>query len=572
MNEELMRKLGVDQGDPVMLTVESGHRFTVEGVGSIDQIRSVDEASMLLSMFNHLASNHYYFLAEFGFTDKVKWRPQQYEHLMNFPAFKWLNVNSQRYKAFKALYSQVESDFVDFSMNLSGQIGIELQELLNLKHDENFKDLVETVEAVIKEAEDKLAKLLQAGIEKADVVIGSGTFFSATLLPIEKAFLVSGVDVGSYPLRERKISITVNPFLLFWLISSFFQYKASGIEPSPIPITLSSVEELEGFVRRVPVQSVQLKVYSPSKLCVEALSSEEYAKQWVKKVFFKAMESKRYLTVGDFLLPFTAPSIVQEIKLITHEEIPYLDSTPYGLIPYKEGLVIPEVDQGTEVVVTFYTNPLFDRDRPLLLDTNVITLLSFPYKPTSSFFKAFMEGREILLPAVVVYELKRKFNVGKERSGMINALSRLYEMNAIGLLKMRVIGELTFQPQLASTQEERKEMGRDFRDALILMEAIKHNAVLFTNDVRLREIAILLGVPSISYNSLLDDTASIIRERRRLHKSELIDLVKQTAGEVRGEEYTVEEIEEALSYLRFSGRIRFDGDYIEWLERPVAKT
>jgi len=61
---------------------------------------------------------------------------------------------------------------------------------------------------------------------------------------------------------------------------------------------------------------------------------------------------------------------------------------------------------------------------------------------------------------------------------------------------------------------------------MILLEAIRREAVLFTNDKELRILAALLGVPTISYNSSLDDVWSIVskvcRERReKIYKSSL---------------------------------------------------
>ena len=100
-----------------------------------------------------------------------------------------------------------------------------------------------------------------------------------------------------------------------------------------------------------------------------------------------------------------------------------------------------------------------------------------------------------------------------------------------------------------------KDAKRDIRDSMILLEAIRREAVLFTNDKELRILAALLGVPTISYNSLLDDVWSIVskvcRERReKVHKKEIIKLVKDYALRVRGEKYRDEDITLVLGYLR----------------------
>jgi len=100
-----------------------------------------------------------------------------------------------------------------------------------------------------------------------------------------------------------------------------------------------------------------------------------------------------------------------------------------------------------------------------------------------------------------------------------------------------------------------KDVKRDVRDSMIHLEAIRREAVLFTNDKELRILAALLGVPTISYNSSLDDVWSIVskvcRERReKIYKKEIIKLVKDYALRIRGEKYRDEDITLVLGYLR----------------------
>jgi len=567
VRKEVCEDLGVNFNDLVGFELFSniGRRcFTIETVKSIDEINPENEAIMMLSLFDQIANNHWYFLSEFGFTDKVTWKPRQYDYLFDMPAFEWLKENTKQYKTFKTIYNKIEERFLDFSMEIRGVVGLDLHELLREETEEEGKLKSEIIK-MVKELTVEEAELFRSGIEKADVIIGSGSFFSSTLLPIETAFLVSDVDVGSFtlPLSPQR-EITVNPFLFYWLLSNIFQLENQRVIPCLLPISLASPAG-----GKVPIKKLKLKVYSPSKLCVEAFfNSEEEAKQWAKEKIFEMVGCKKHFTIGDFLLPFTAPSQVQKVELLSHQPTPFVDASPYGPIIYREGAVVPEITQGTDIEIEFFTNPLYDNSHPLLLDTNVISLMTFPYRPHSPFFVTFMENRDILIPAIVVYELKRKMGVGKERTGIIYALNRLYEMQAAGILKMKIVGEVL--PELITVSDiggKLKDLNRDFRDTLILLEAKKHNAVLFTNDKTLRKMAILIGIPSISYNSLLDDVEAVVYERKELRKSELTKIVKDIVQEIRGEEYAEEDIKTALNYLYFSGKIKIEGDFIKWVDK-----
>ena len=90
---------------------------------------------------------------------------------------------------------------------------------------------------------------------------------------------------------------------------------------------------------------------------------------------------------------------------------------------------------------------------------------------------------------------------------------------------------------------------------MILLEAVRREAVLFTNDKELRILAALLGVPTISYNSLSDDiwfiVSKVCREKRgKVDVKEIVKLVKDYALRVRGESYRDGDITLVLGYLR----------------------
>ena len=142
---------------------------------------------------------------------------------------------------------------------------------------------------------------------------------------------------------------------------------------------------------------------------------------------------------------------------------------------------------------------------------------------------------------------------------------KLQDYKSANSIKLTISGELSEEAatnelliQLAIKENKNKDVKdvkRDIRDSMILLEAIRREAVLFTNDKELRILAALLGVPTISYNSLLDDVwyivSKVCRERRgKVDKKEIIKLVKDYALRVRGEKYRDEDITLVLGYLR----------------------
>lgn len=448
IRKDIMKEIGVKVGDFIAITTSSGvRRFTYEQVENIDKIKIRNEAYMLLSLFDTLACNHYYFLAEFGFTEKVSWVPKQYNYIIDIdPAFKLLDKHGREYKVFKKLYSIVEDKFLDMTMSLRRE-GFDPSIILTTKGEE-FGEIKSKIMKEIESSADCVENIIKDAFQDADLVIGSGTYFSLTLFPFEIAFSISGIDVGSFALPSYKQGITINPFLFYWLLSSIFRSNGSKLNPNYVPVKVECIEDLED--REIPIKRLKLRTYSPSKLCVESFYySESNAVQWVRDHLSNVFKVKPYVIVGDFLTPFTVPSVVRDFELVEYErEFPYkgpfVNITPYGLFIYK----------------------------------------------------------------------------------------------------------------------------RDVRDILIVLEAIKHGAILFTNDINLRKLALMLGIPSISYNSLLDDIREVIREmckHRKVHISDIVKAVKEFGLNIREEEYDEEEIKMALNYLVFSGTIKIKDNYVNYI-------
>jgi len=73
----------------------------------------------------------------------------------------------------------------------------------------------------------------------------------------------------------------------------------------------------------------------------------------------------------------------------TEEGLPFVDSTPYGQLIYNQ-FGLPRIVDKTQFHVELFDNSLYNKNRPLVLDTNVLDIGAFPYNSDSPFFKAFM--------------------------------------------------------------------------------------------------------------------------------------------------------------------------------------
>ena len=135
---------------------------------------------------------------------------------------------------------------------------------------------------------------------------------------------------------------------------------------------------------------------------------------------------------GNLLTPFSFPSIVLEVDTEESEDLPFVDSTPYGQLVYEQ-FSLPKIVDKTQFHVELFDNPLYNKSKPLVLDTNVLDIGAFPYNRDSPFFRAFISGREVVIPSTVIYELKRKLQIGKEKEKVIRALMRLQEYKSSNL-------------------------------------------------------------------------------------------------------------------------------------------
>ena len=543
----------LSSSDFVLVGLPVTNKYTVEKISDFSELNLEEESKMLISLFDALATQHYYFLSEFEFTENIEWRPKQYDFLSKLNPYFDISKRRKEYKAFKELYNLVENLFLNFTMPLRAN-GLEPYELF-AKRDKEFVKLVESVSSLFK---DNIA----ITYSEADVVIGCGTFISLADFSVDLAFQYSGIDVGQFSYTSTQKPVTVNPFILYWLITSFYQYKNGMVVPSYVTVEIDKIPA----VQFLDVKELKIRTYNPSEIVSKVFISArgaEFIKEYLRETVFS---HNPIVQPGDFLTPFTSPSIVLEVDTEeTEEDLPFVDSTPYGQLIYEQ-FGLPMIVDKTQFHVELFDNPLYNKNRPLVLDTNVLDIGAFPYNSDSPFFKAFMLGREVVVPSTVIYELKRKLQIGREKEKVIKALMRLQEYKSSNSIRLTISGELSEEAatnelliQLATKENKNnkdvKDAKRDIRDSIILLEAIRRGAVLFTNDKELRILATLLGVPTISYNSLLDDVWSIVskvcRERReKVDKKEIVKLVKDYALRVRGEKYRDENITLVLGYLR----------------------
>jgi rRNA-processing protein FCF1 len=529
------------------------NKYTVERISNFSELNLEEESKMLISLFDALTSQHYYFLSEFEFTENIEWRPKQYDFLSKLNPYFDINKRRKEYKVFKELYNLVEDMFLNFTMPLRVN-GLEPYELF-AKRDKEFVELVESVSSLFK---DNIA----IAYSEADVIIGCGTFISMADFPIDLAFQYSSIDVGQYSYTSTQKPVTVNPFILYWLITSFFKYKKGTTIPSYVTVEIDNIPPTVQFLN---VKELKIRTYNPSEIVSKVFISAEGAEFIEKYLKENVFSHNPIVQPGDFLTPFTSPSIVLEVNTEeTEEDTPFVDPTPYGQLIYEQ-FGLPKIVDKTQFHVELFDNPLYNKNRPLILDTNVLDIGAFPYNRDSPFFKTFILGREVVIPSTVIYELKRKLQIGREKEKVIKALMRLQDYKSANSIKLTISGELSEEAatnellmQLAIKENKSKNVKdakRDIRDSMILLEAIRRNAVLFTNDKELRILAALLGVPSISYNSLFDDVSSIVskvcRERHeKVDIKEIVKLVKDYASRVRGEKYRDEDITLVLGYLR----------------------
>jgi rRNA-processing protein FCF1 len=507
-----------------------------------NQISPEREARGLISLFEDLVVGHHEFLSDYQFTSKLPYRGVGLRTYMPYECLQRLSNDfklDNKSSSFAILYRELEDELIDLS----------------------FLSMHEPTRSSLKRKLDSkisiLSKILEPYYNKAHFIIGLSDYFSIYSKPYEMAFGFSppALPTLSHVSEDGERFVTINPFMLYWLLKDVFSVTDGYLKPRYLNLWFKDVSNIPDAT----LESLRLIVYVPSSRLFHYTVSDERIKELIMNQIVKR---KPYVLPQDMIFPSSIPSRVIKLNLKRAEILPLQEPTPYGIIelPYPHP---PLIEKSTHLEIEFFNHPLFNSEVSVVLDTSAIDISRFPYSSESMFTIRFLKNRRILLPKVVLYELKRRMRKDVERKKVQRALFRLNQFRSMGIISVETTGSSYFlSPNLSKEEKLRKmspliEDAKDYRDTLVLISAIENRALLFTNDENLRDMAIAYGIYTIWYNGLEDDIIHCIKTHNfRLTLSKLIKVVKAYSMEVRGEAYKESDIREVVELLKQRGIIR----------------
>lgn len=513
LRNKTMKKLKFKKGDTI--GIEHAGLIEFEVCREFDEINIQAEATALMALFEVITSDHYVFLSEHGLTEKIVWKSSPFPF-----ALKEIcpGLHVERDSLFVLLYKKIEDalielDLLDFSQK---------------------REIPKATRVKLEESKIFVESMLKKLYDDADCVLGIGSFLSfITMKPLELCFGTCGLPTGriSKLLNER---LLVNPYLLYWVLDACGRIKGGKINFT-YP-TISILGKLESVT---PLDSVNLKVYFPST----DLTPWGADATWLNRYIHQSlMREKPYILKHDLLLPFTCPSMV--IRLNYRTEAPSdAVATPYGQLIIQ--LETPKVMENTKINVEFFDYPLYNKQCPVVLDTSAVDVARFPLRPEDHFFDMFLEGREIIIPSAVLYELRTRYPTQDKRR-VSEALTRINCLKSWGFIK-----DLRYQKSLPlemiRTVKGKKKI-EDLADFMVLATAIKNKGILFTNDKELGTFAFLNGVYVISYTSLEDDVMRVISEHSGEYSTEdIVEAVQDYGLKTRGHKYEEADIQQVIN-------------------------
>jgi len=277
------------------------NKYSIEKLFNSSEINPNEESKMLLSLFDCLATHHYYFPSEYEFTENIEWKPRQYEFLAEVNDYFKLNKNRREYKSFKKLYSKIEKSFINYVMNIRST-GHEPSDIY--RGDAELQEYVENISKFLENY------LIQA-YNKADVVLGCGTFLTLTDYPINLAYQYSGIDIGHGGYTSKPKYITVNPFIFYWTITNFFRLHKSEVRPECISIELF---ELPEEVALIDATKLKVRAYSPSEIVSKTPIARRGA-EIVKESLSKLSNINPLYSRVNFLCHLLHPALYWKLKL-----------------------------------------------------------------------------------------------------------------------------------------------------------------------------------------------------------------------------------------------------------------
>lgn len=506
-------KLGISKERAVSVSLPKTLTFGYETCRDFDELELKQEAKTLLALFESVYKNHYSFLGGYGVAKLLEIgaiRPVALTEV--YPE---LDVKSN--SPFVALYRKAENVVVELD-----SLAAEQRPNRGLRR--RIKDTI-----------GELSEELKNFYEKAECAIGVGSYIAMnTSKPLETSFGIGELDIGTNSHVLENQTIIVNPFVLYWVINDHCKFRKGKISWTLTDFDIAPTEARY----ETPIRAITVKCYIPHKEMTYFGVSKDEVVDLLKR---KLPALKPFILKSDLLLPFSCPSIVLELDI--SPKTPALEVSTYGYIP-SFGDAIPKIEDIIEIDVKFFDFPRLNRKSPVVLDTSAIDISRFPLKLVGSFFTAFIENRELIIPKVVMHELKTRLRT-RDSFKVEQALLRFRRLQTWGFVKnIRIEGEF---PRLSLVDKKDIE---DLRDCMILDVARNNNGIIFTNDKDLIKLAALFGVYTITFSGLEEDVISVIKEKNlKFTVESAIEKVIDYGRKERGEEYGTEDVRWMIEYL-----------------------
>ena len=456
LKEETVREFKLKKED--VLGVEREGLVEFEVCRKFNEINAKTEAKTLLGLFEAMLSDCYTFLSEHSLTKRLAWKSSPFPFTLNEIC---PELEIKRDSFFLFIYKQIEDTLIDLDLSLQEGVPRVLQKK-------------------IKEYTNYVAGLLNDFYENTDCVLGVGSHLSfLTRRPLELCFGTCGLPLGHVS-KILDEGMLVNPYLLYWALSDCGHVRGKKIKWTPSTLTIRRKYEQE-----VPIATINLKTYIPSK----DLSPIGVDTTWVNRYTHQfLLEEKPYVLENDLLFPFSCPCVVTKLNY-AHEMLPVFHPTPYGRSLGQ--IEVPKVNVNTKITVEFFDYPLYNKKQPVVFDTSAIDVARFPLQPTDPFFEMFLKNREIVIPNVVLYELKTRLST-PDRRRVSEALVRIRCLQSWGFIR-NLRHEEAIPIEMVRTAKSKKGV-EDSVDFAVLTCAIKNKGILFTNDAELGEICLLKRV------------------------------------------------------------------------------
>lgn len=413
LKNEDREAMNISIDEPALVAFVKEDFYGYEVCKDFTEINPKKETKMLLSLFEELIGYHFQFLVQQGLTKTTQ------STITAAPLFDlYPELRVKHSNPFAYLYRKVEDALIDL-----------IDEYPNPSKSTRIKS---TLQNEVEELTRTLLPSLSNYYEEADCAVGIGSFISSQMCqkPIEFTFGIGEMDFGNRSRIQKGEVITANPFLLEWVIDEISQLKRKELVWRSVETKIENPSQER--IPVVPMKKLKARCYVPSKELLEN-GIDEVSMEIALRNFL--IDSKPFAVNFDFLLPFVCPSIVLEVQGPEDQKNEQSKRfTLYGSIPQAPD-VIYQINDETKIEVDFFKFPRFNKRCPVVLDTGSIDISRLPLSnPAGSFFEAYLEGRVLIIPLAVLYELKTRLR-SPDGAKVQKALSRLNNLLTWGLLK-----------------------------------------------------------------------------------------------------------------------------------------